>query len=122
MSSVLNSIPIASSYLPACVRFKLSHGLVSFAIFLPNRRELGDAAAHIAARDFLAEYERQAGPLGPFVRPLLAANSGVEFMMRRTAEMVSGLVRQGEGDPLDADLPVPAEATVKPDRAPTLAL
>ena len=107
-SGVLNNMPISNppilwiNLIPACF-FKLTHGLELFAIFVPHRPQLHDAPPRIAAGDLSPTTERQAGFLGPFVGALFAADGGVELVMRRTAEMVAGFVREGERDALNAD-------------------
>ena len=87
-------------------------------ILLPHHRQLRDAAADIAARDVVAEGRRQAGFLGPFAGAFFAADGRVELVMRRPAEMVAGFVSEREGDPLDAHVPMSAQATVEPHATP----
>ena len=50
------------------------HTVSYFTIFLPHRRQLPPAASHVPARDMSPNTSAQAGFLGPFVCPLLAAD------------------------------------------------
>ena len=90
-----------------------THRIVrSFSILLPNPRQLRDSSSYPPASDGLAEDHWQASLLGPLVGAFLAADGGVELVMRLSAEVMADFVRQSESNAFNPDLAMAAEAAV----------